>query len=97
MLLSPKKKIASLIVSRMKKKPGEKAGDFVQKLDEDSSKEKPVSNEEPESDSSAGLEDAASRMMSALTSKDTKEFAAALEDFIYLCKDESGSSEEAME
>lgn len=75
MLLQPQKaKLASMIVSRGKP-------DFVQKLGEESSNEKIVETQEgPESDATAALEAAASKMISAFEAKDAKGIVSVIKD-----------------
>jgi hypothetical protein len=96
MLLGPKKKIASIIIGKMKEKPGSKSPDFVQKLGE-SSKDAPVP--EVEKDSEPGLASAMDSFIAAVKKEDSGAAVTAMKDFFYMCQEESSpeSSPEAEE
>jgi hypothetical protein len=96
MILAPqKKKLASLIISKMSDKP-----DFVQKLGEKSKEPKMEYESEEmgvESDSSYACESCASDMIDAIKENSPKKFSAALKDFLALVEDDMGEQEEEME
>ena len=87
MILAPqKKKLATLVVERMGKKPG-----FVQKLGEESAPD--GMGEEAEMDDSVGLEACAEDIIKAMESKSTKALALALKDFFIMINDEEPMEE----
>lgn len=88
LLLPQKQKIASMIIGRGKP-------DFVQKLGEEASSERPSETPEgPESDASAALEAAASKMISAFKTEDPKTIVSVIKDmFSILANDDDGADE----
>jgi hypothetical protein len=84
MMLPDKKKMASIIVAKIK--PGKSQEEVVDE----------VQPGEAVDDKSMALEDAASMMMQAVEKKDAKMMVSALKDFIDMCemKEESYESEE---
>jgi hypothetical protein len=79
MLLGPNKKAAQIIAGSMKKEP------FQQKMGEGGMVE--MESEEPEvmSDASMAKEQAATKLISAMESKDAKAIVSAIQTMIDLC------------
>jgi hypothetical protein len=83
MMLPDKKKIASVIVDKMKPKSEEPMEE--------------IKSENNESDYSMAKEDAAKKMLSAFEKKDSKMLVAALQDFMDMCEMEEDESEDESE
>jgi hypothetical protein len=80
MMMSPKKKIATIIMASLGKKP-------------EGPKVEPVSNEVPEEDNSMAEESSAEAVLKAVESKDAKALAAAMKDFLEICSYKPEESE----
>lgn len=97
MMMSPQKKIATIIVGKMSKKPEEesKAADFVQKIGD--VEEKMVKMEAPEEDNSLAVESAAEDMIAAMEKKDAKMLVVAIKNLLEMISEDSEESEELEE
>jgi len=79
MLLGPNKKAAQIIAGSMKKEP------FQQKMGDGGEVEMEIEVKGPESDASMAKEQAASKLISAVESKDPKAIVTAFQTMIDLC------------
>lgn len=91
MLLFPqKKKITSIVIEKLTKKPEQGSTDFVERL---SSVPAEGSLAAPEEEKSLGKEAVGAALLRAIDKKDVKALVSSLSDFMYMCSQESPEEE----
>lgn len=92
MLMSPNKKIATIIVSKIGKKDNEdKKPDFIQKIGEVS--ESNVESSKPEQDNDIALEAAAEDVIKAIQDNKPKMLVEAMKNLMEMCAESKDEEE----